>query len=99
MSDVVIIGIGQTPVGEHWNVSLRTLAARAVQAARKDAGGIRPDAMYIGNFFAPAASAQTNLGALLTENLGLTGIESYTVEAAAASGAAAFRERYLCVAS
>ena len=34
MTDVVIAGIGQTPVGEHMEVSLRTLAARAIQAAR-----------------------------------------------------------------
>jgi acetyl-CoA C-acetyltransferase len=99
MSDVVIIGIGQTPVGEHWEVSLRSLAAQAIQAARKDAGDTQPDALYIGNFLAPIASGQTNLGALLTENLALTGVESYTVEAAEASGAAAFRQGYLAVAS
>lgn len=99
MSDVVIIGIGQTPVGEHWEISLRSLAARAIQAARRDAGEIQPDALYIGNFLAPAASGQTNLGALLVENLALTGIESYTVEAADASGAAAFRQGYMAVAS
>ena len=99
MSDVVIIGVGQTPVGEYWELSLRSLAAQAIQAARKEAGPILPDAMYIGNFFAPIASAQTNLGALLAENMSLTGIESYTVEAAEASGAAAFRQGYLAVAS
>ena len=103
MGDVVIIGVGQTPVGEHWEISLRSLAARAVQAvrldARQSAPGLEPGALYIGNFLAPVATNQTNLGALVTENLGLTGIESYTVEAAEASGAAAFRQGYLAVAS
>ena len=99
MSDVVIIGIGQTPVGEHWELSLRTLAFRAIQAARREAGNVTLDAMYIANFFAPIASAQTNLGALLAENMSLSGIESYTVEAAEASGAAAFRQAFLAVES
>ncbi|MCD4672748.1 MAG: thiolase domain-containing protein [Anaerolineaceae bacterium] len=99
MTEVVIAGIGQTPVGEHMEVSLRTLAARAIQAARADAGGLRPQAMYIGNFLASVLSGQSNLGALFTSNSGLEGIEGVTVEAAGASGAAAFRMAYLAVLS
>ncbi len=99
MSDVVIIGMGQTPVGEHWGESLRSLSAKAILAARHEAGGINPDALYVGNFFAAIASAQTNLGALLAENVSLSGIETYTIEAAEASGAAAFRQAYLAVES
>ena len=37
--DIVIAGIGQTDVGELWDVSLRDLGVRAIQAAREDAGG------------------------------------------------------------
>ncbi len=99
MTEVVIAGIGQIPVGEHWELSLRTQAARAMLAAIKDAGGMKPQALYIGNLLAPVISHQANLGALLTENAGLDGIEAYTVEAAGASGAAAFRLGYLAVAS
>ncbi len=99
MGDVVIVGIGQTPVNEHWNISLRSLAAKAILAALRDAGDIRPDALYIGNMLAPTVSNQANLGALLTDNTGLGGIEAYTLEAAEASGAAAFRQGYLAVAS
>jgi acetyl-CoA C-acetyltransferase len=99
MTDVVIAGIGQTPVGEHMDLSLRTLAARAIQAAIRDAGGLRPQAMYIGNFLATVISRQSNLGALFTSNSGLEGIEGITVEAAGASGAAAFRMAYLAVSS
>ena len=40
MTEVVIAGLGQTPVGEHWQLSLLNLAARAAQAARRDAGGL-----------------------------------------------------------
>ncbi len=99
MTDVVIAGIGQVPVGEHWELSLRTLAARAIQAARKDAGGIKPDAMYIGNLLASVVSHQANLGALLSSDTALTGIEAYTVEAAEASSAAAFHVACLAIQS
>lgn len=99
MSDVVIAGVGMTPVGEHWEISLRSLAARAMLAAIKDAGGIQPQALYIGNLLASVISHQSNLGALLTDNAGLHHIESYTVEAADASGAGAFRLAYLAVRS
>ena len=97
MPDVVITGIGQTPVGENWNLSLANLAAKAILAARKDAGGPVPQAMYIGNMLAATISHQANLGALLAEDLGLTGIEACTVDAAGASGAAALRLAYLAV--
>jgi len=99
MSEVVIAGIGQVPVGEHWDVSLRSLAARAILAAIKDAGGMRPQALYIGNFLGSVISHQSNMGALLTDNTGLGGIEAFTIEAAAASGAGALRMGYMAVAS
>ena len=99
MREVVIAGIGQIPVGEHWELSLRNISARAVQAAKKDAGGLIPEAIYIGNLIASVASHQSNLGALVTDNTFLEGTESYTIEAGEASSAAAFRMAYLAVAS
>jgi acetyl-CoA C-acetyltransferase len=99
MQEVVIAGIGQFPVGEHWDIPLRSLAARAILAAIKDSGGLKPQALYIGNMLAPAVSHQANLGALLVGNTGLGGIEAFSVEAAGASGAGAFRTACLAVAS
>ncbi len=99
MSDVVIVGVGQTPVGEHWEISLRSLAANAMLAAIEDAGGLRPRAIYVGNLLAPVVSHQANLGSLLADNAGLTGVEGTTVEAADASGGAALRQGYLAVSS
>jgi len=99
MREVVIAGIGQYPVGEHWDLSLRNLSAKVVQAARKDANGLQPESMYIGNLIAPVASHQANLGALVTDNTNLEGIEGTTVEAGEASAAAAFRMAYMAVAS
>jgi len=96
---VVIAGIGQTKVGELWDVSLRDLAVQAVMAARKDAGGLKPTAIYVGNTLAAAGSHQANLGALIAEYAGLIGAEGITVEAADASGAAALRMAYTAVLS
>ncbi len=55
--------------------------------------------MYIGNLISPVASHQANLGALVTDNTFLEGIEGTTVEAGEASAAAAFRMAYQAVAS
>jgi acetyl-CoA C-acetyltransferase len=99
MTDVIIAGIGQTPVGEHWEISLRSLAVKAMLAAINDAGGLRPQALFVGNMLAPAVSRQAHLGDLLADFAGLTGIEAVLVEASGASGAAALRQGYLAVAS
>ncbi len=99
MTDVVIAGIGQTEVGEHWEISLRDLALDAIQAAHKDSGGLKPQALFVGNMLAPNLSNQAHLGALIADYAGLTGIEAITLEAAGASGGAALRQAYLAIAS
>jgi len=98
MRDVAIIGIGQTPVGEHWDRSLRHLAHDAVKAALHDAGIERPDALYVGNMLSGALAGQEHLGALIADFAGLRGVEAVKVEAACGSGAAAFRVGYIAVA-
>ena len=99
MTDVVIAGIGQYAVGEHWSVSLRQLGVRAMLAAVKDAGGLRPQALFVGNMLAPSLSRQAHVAALLADNANYRGIEAVTVEAAGASGGAALRQGYMAVAS
>jgi acetyl-CoA C-acetyltransferase len=99
MTDVVIAGIGQTPVGEHWEISLRDLALDVIQDALKDSGGLKPQALFVGNMLAPNLSNQAHLGALIADYADLTGIEAMTVEAAGASGGAALRQGYLAIAS
>jgi acetyl-CoA C-acetyltransferase len=99
MSEVFIAGIGMTPVGEHWELSLSNLSARAILAAIKDAGNIKPQALYVGNLLASAISGQANLGTLITDNAGLGYIETFTAEAGEASGAAALHMGYLAVKS
>lgn len=99
MRDVSIIGIGQTPVGEHWDKSLRQLAYQAIAAAMLDANIERVDALYVGNMLSGEISGQSHLGALVADFAGLHGIEAVKVEAACASAAAAFRQAYIGVAS
>jgi acetyl-CoA C-acetyltransferase len=99
MTDVVIAGIGQTEVGEHWEINLRDLAFDAIQAVLNDAGALKPQALFVGNMLAPNLSNQAHLGALIADYAGLTGIEAITVEAAGASGGAALRQGYLAIAS
>jgi acetyl-CoA C-acetyltransferase len=99
MNEVVIAGIGQTPVGEHWEISMRELALTAIEAALQDAAGLRPQALYVGNMLAPALSRQSHLGTLIADFAGMRGIEATSVEAAGASGGMAMRLAYLAVAS
>ena len=96
---IVIAGIGQTAVSEHWEFSIRELAHFALEAAIKDAGGLRPQALFVGNMLAPNISRQAHLGALIADFSGLIGIEAVSVEAAGASGGAALRQGYLAVKS
>ncbi|HUH96940.1 MAG TPA: beta-ketoacyl synthase N-terminal-like domain-containing protein [Anaerolineales bacterium] len=99
MTDVVIAGMGQTEVGEHWDIGLRDLAFGAIQEAVQDSGGLKPRALFVGNMLAPNLSNQAHLGALIADYAGLAGIEAVTVEAAGASGGAALRQGYLAIAS
>lgn len=97
MTDVVIAGVGQTPVGEHWDTSLRELSLTAIEKAIQDAGGIQPQALFVSNMLAPTVSGQAHLGALIADFAGLTGIEAVTVEGAGASGGLALRQAFMMI--
>ncbi len=99
MNDIVIAGIGMTPVGEHWATSLRELALEAIEKALHEAGGLRPQAVYVANMHAPVLSRQANVGPLVADFAGFRGVEAATVEAGGASGGMALRAAYLAVAS
>lgn len=99
MTEVVIAGIGQVPVGEHYEQTLRDMGVQAITAALRDSGNLKPQALYIGNMLGSVVSHQANLGALFTDYAHLGPIESYTAEAAGASGAAALRMGYLAILS
>ncbi|MFY9823157.1 MAG: thiolase domain-containing protein [Thermoanaerobaculia bacterium] len=99
MNDVFIIGAGQTPVAEHWDLGLRELGATAIRNAMADAGVETVDALFVGNMLGGAVNGQENLGALLADAADLLPAEAWKVEAACASGGAVVRAAALSVAA
>jgi acetyl-CoA C-acetyltransferase len=99
MRQVAILGIGQTKIDEHWDRSLRDLAGDAIMAALQDAGRLTCDGLFIGNMLSGMVEGQNNLAALLADWSGLRQVEAVKVEAACASGAAAFRSGLMAIAS
>ena len=99
MREVAILGIGQTPVAESWEKSLREIAGEAVFAALLDAQRERVDGLFVGNMLSGLISKQEHLGALVADWVGLRAVEAFKVEAACGSGAAALRLAIMAVAS
>ena len=61
MREVSILGVGQTPVREHWELSLRQLAVEAGRAAMADAGVDHLDAIYVSNMNSDRLGGQRHL--------------------------------------
>ncbi len=99
MKDVFILGIGQTPVGEHWDLSLRDLGAMAIRDAMADAQVEQAGGLYVGNMLGGCVNGQENVATLLADAAGLLPIEAWKVEAACASGGMAVRAAALAVAA
>jgi len=98
---VFVVGGGATKIGEHWDKSLRTLFVEAALEAVKD-GGIElsdVEAVYVGNMSSGELQGQEHLGSLMATWLGIPGVAAAKIEAACASGSAAFHQAYLAVAS
>ncbi len=87
MRDVAIIGIGQTPVDEHWTTGIRHLMLEAGLSALQDAAIETVDAVYVGNMLSGEIAGQSQLGALAVDFMGLGNTEAFKVERCA-SGAA-----------
>ena len=99
MRQVAILGIGQTKIDEHWELSLREIGGNAAFAALQDAGVDEVDALFVGNMLSPLVSGQNQLGTFFSDWIGLWHQESVKVEAACASGAAALRAGLMAVAA
>lgn len=99
MREVAILGIGQTKVDEHWDLSLQELAGNASFAAMQDAGVEHVDAVYTGNMISGSANKQLQLGAYIADWVGMRYSSGLHIEAACSSGAAAFRTGLMAVAS
>lgn len=99
MREVAVLGIGQTPVEEHWDKSLRELAGEAALAALQEAGVNYADGVFVGNMMSGSANHQQHLGAYIADWIGLRYAEAVKTEAACSSGASAFRSAVMAVAS
>jgi acetyl-CoA C-acetyltransferase len=99
MRSVAILGIGQTIIDEQWEKSIRDIAADAVITAMHDAGRESAEGLFVGNMMSGIINGQTALGPLVADWAGLRGGDAVKVEAACASGAAAFRSGLMAVAS
>ncbi len=85
-----IVGIGRTKTAEHWSSGLADLAIEAGGMAMDDAA-CRPSAVIVANALGSTLGDQRNLGAYVAAHLGLTGVETLSVDADEASGGAALR--------
>jgi acetyl-CoA C-acetyltransferase len=99
MRKVAVLGIGQTPVGEHWGKSLKELAGEAVFAALADAGLDQVDGLFVGNMLSGRLNRQDNLGAAIADWTGLWEAETVKIETACSSGGSAVRQGVIAVAS
>ncbi|MCA9977461.1 MAG: thiolase domain-containing protein [Anaerolineales bacterium] len=99
MREVAILGVGQVPVREHWDLAIRQLAAAAGRAAMEDAGLTRVDALYVSNMTSGELNQQRHLGALVADHLGLWGTEAVKLEAACGSAGSAMRQGIIAIAS
>jgi acetyl-CoA C-acetyltransferase len=99
MRKVYISGLGQVPVSENWDKSLKELAGDAALLAMQDADVGYPDALYVGNMMAITANKQAQLGTMMSDWLGFHHKPGLAVEAACGSGAAAFRTALIAIAS
>jgi len=88
-----------TKVSRHFEKGLRELFAEAALKAIDDAGNVEPEAVIVGNMLSSSLQEQDDLGALLSDNIGLRGSASFRVEAACGSGGFAVATGYSLVAS
>ncbi|MBO3762952.1 MAG: thiolase domain-containing protein [Thermoproteota archaeon] len=89
----IVAGVGMTKVGEQWSKSLKDLALEASLEAI-DSSNLIPEVVVFSNMMSGRLQAQDHLGTLLVDELGLRGLPAVRVEAACASGGAAFHVAY-----
>jgi acetyl-CoA C-acetyltransferase len=98
---VAIVGSGMTKFGEHWEISLRSLACQSILSAMqsvekgisaKDVGGL-----VVANASADTLNNQNNLASLIADHAGFKNVSALRVEAADASGGVAIRTAYFMI--
>ncbi len=109
MNKVYIVGVGQIPVLENWDKSLKEMAGDAALIALENAQPALPpapkgklsysDILIVGNLFSSVINRQNQLGTMLVDWLGFHNKPAISIEAGDASGAMAFRVAAQAIAS
>jgi len=97
---VAVLGAQTTKFGELWNNSPRALLKEAVSGALEESGLkiSDMDAIFVGNMLSGILGGQEHLGALVSEELGVS-IPSFKIEGACASGGLAMHQAVLSIIS
>ncbi|KKR48658.1 MAG: acetyl-CoA acetyltransferase, acetyl-CoA C-acetyltransferase [Microgenomates group bacterium GW2011_GWC1_41_8] len=99
--NINVLGVGTTKFGELWDVSPRTLIREAYENALTESG-LDPntlDGIFVGNMLSGILGNQENMGAFVSESIGLTGKAAVKVEGACASGGLAVHQGVLSILS
>lgn len=99
MRECVIFETGMTPVSDHWDKSLLEITGEPVLQIFEKTGLHTVDSLFVANMLSGSTNNQLHLGSYLGDWVGARGAEAVHVEAACASGAAAFRAALMAVAS
>lgn len=99
MTRTLLIGGARAPVQKKSAETLWGMGAGVLRDACADAGLAGVEAVYVANMLADELQGVKHLGPLIAEAAGLPGVESYSVHAAMATGAAALRTAYMAVES
>jgi acetyl-CoA C-acetyltransferase len=103
MRDVAVLGVGQTKFGELWDRSFREIGIEAGLQALVDAKLKSADlgGLFLGNMASGSLIDQEHIAPLILDYAGLAGrhLPAVRVEGGGASGALAFHQGYLAVAS
>lgn len=86
MARALIVGVGYTRVGDHWEHSLVDLIMDAASRASKSYRGPKIDQVIVSNMFSELSSSQLNLGTIIAEGLLSDGVSALRVEGADCSG-------------
>lgn len=99
MRETAILEVGQIPVADHWDKSLLEIAGEPVLQIFEKTGLNNVDGVFFGNMLSGAVNNQLHLGSYLGDWLGARHTEGIHVETACSSGASAFRQALMAVAS
>ncbi|MBQ6480608.1 MAG: thiolase domain-containing protein [Anaerolineaceae bacterium] len=99
MRETAILEIGQIPVADHWDKSLLEISGEPVLQIFEKTGLNNVDSVFFGNMLSGAVNNQLHLGSYLGDWLGARHTEGIHVESACSSGASAFRQALMAVAS